>query len=298
MPNWRDVLKEISETQNQARLAFDSVRQKYLQKLHEKTGRNVIAYYSGWQSKPGVSGTEIRDEDRNGFMTVVHQLPKNAGLDLIIHTPGGGIAATQSIVLYLQEKFDGNIRAIIPHTAMSAGTIMACSCREILMARHSSIGPIDPQIRGIPAAGVIAEFKRIFDEIVQDPRKQLVWGPILAQYTPTFIGNCENAIKWSEEFTREQLAKNMFSKSRGRKKKIDSVIKALTDYDEVKLHERQINYKQAKSIGLNVSLIEKDQDLQDLILTVHHCYMHTLSNTQAFKIIENNLGVAFIKQMA
>lgn len=164
------------------------------------------------------------------------------------------------------------------------------------MARHSSIGPIDPQIRGVPAKGVLKEFERAYTEIVADPMRQAVWAPILAQYSPTFIGNCENAVKWSETFARQQLSDNMFFRQRGKKEKIDSVIQALTEYDEVKLHERQIGYKEAQKIGLSVRLLEDDQELQDLALTVHHCYVHTLSNTPAFKMIENHEGAAFVKQ--
>lgn len=295
MPNWGDVLEEISIEQMRAAQAFDTIRRKYLKKLSDKTGRNVIAYYSGWQSKPGISGTEIRDEDRDGFMRALHGLDYSRGLDLIIHTPGGGIAATQSIILYLKEKFGRDIRAIVPHTAMSAGTIMAISCKEILMAKHSSIGPIDPQIRGVPAQGVIAEFNRAFDEITTDPNKQLVWEPILRQYSPTFLGNCENAIAWSETFSREQLADNMFRGDNKIVQKINRVIKALTAYDEVKLHERQIGYEEARKIGLKIKLLERNQSLQDLVLTVHHCFVHSLSNTSTFKIIENHRGAAFIK---
>jgi hypothetical protein len=43
-------------------------------------------------------------------------------------------------------------------------------------------------------------------------------------------------------------------------------------------------------------MFEDDNDLQDLLLTVHHCYMHALANTGAVKIIENHSGAAFIKQ--
>ncbi len=295
MPNWKDVLAEISSEQNRAKQAIDLARRRHLSILSEYSGRNIIAYYSGWQSKPGVAGTEIRDEDRNGFMLAAHDLDYKKGLDLIIHTPGGSISATQSIVQYLKEKFGRNIRAIVPHTAMSAGTIIACSCKEILMARHSSIGPIDPQIRGLPATGVIEEFRKAFDEICEDPRKEAVWRPILSQYTPTFLGMCKNAIDWSEAFAREQLADNMFRGERQKMRKIDAIIKFLTEYNHVKLHERQINYREAKKIGLKISLIEDDNKLQDLILTVHHCFSHTLSNTAAFKVIENQNGAAFVK---
>ena len=301
MPNFGDVLKEIAREQQRAqhaaRTSFDSVRRNYLKQLSEHTGRNVIAYYSGWQQKPRVGGVEIRDEDRDGFMRALHDLDYRRGLDLILHTPGGSIAATQSIVTYLREKFGRNIRAIVPHTAMSGGTIMACSTREIVMARHSSIGPIDPQIRGIPAKGVIKEFERAFEEIVADPNRAHVWGPILAQYTPTFIGNCENAIRWSEDFTRQQLRDNMFHRTARAAERIDRIISALTEYDEVQLHERQIGYRAARETGLKIRLLEDDQELQDLVLTVHHCYVHTLSNTPAFKIIENHDGAAFVKQV-
>ena len=194
-----------------------------------------------------------------GLCVLLHGLDTKKGLDLILHTPGGGIAATQAIITYLREKFGRDIRAIVPHTAMSGGTIMACSCKEIIMARHSSIGPIDPQIRGIPAQGVIKEFERAFTEIAADPQKQNVWAPILAQYTPTFVGNCENAVKWSETFAREQLADNMFYRQKDAQNKIDSVIQALTAYDEVKLHERQIGYKEARKTGLKITLLERSQ---------------------------------------
>lgn len=286
----------IAETKS--RQSFDTIRRKYLAELHQYTDRNVIAYYSAWQSKR-VVGTEINDEDRNGFMMALHELDCSKGLDLILHTPGGSISATQSLVNYLQDKFNGDIRAIIPHTAMSAGTIIACSCKKILMAKHSSIGPIDPQINGLPAHGLIAEFNQAYEEIKVDPARQAVWHPILQKYTPTLLGTCKNAIDWSEQFTRERLGRNMFAEfsDEDKQRKINSVITRLTEYDQVKLHERQINYLEAREIGLKIDLIEDDQALQDLVLTVHHCFMHTISNTAAIKLIENHNGAASIKSV-
>jgi ClpP class serine protease len=109
MPNWGEVLNEI----NQSRAAFlaqaaavsnqftaeagaaqDTIRRKYLLALHQKTGRNVIAYYSGFLSKPESLALDINDEDKNGFMATIHQLDRTNGLDLILHTPGGRVAPT------------------------------------------------------------------------------------------------------------------------------------------------------------------------------------------------------------
>src|SRR5882762_9631193 len=109
MPNWGEVLGQISGVRSQAGRAVDLVRHEYLKKLQAKTGRNIIAYYSGFLSKPGIAQLEINDEDKNGFMMAVHKLDKSKGLDLILHTPGGSIASTPSIVHYLQQIFDKNI---------------------------------------------------------------------------------------------------------------------------------------------------------------------------------------------
>lgn len=80
-----------------------------------------------------------------------HGLNFEKGLDLILHTPGGDVAATESIIEYLNDVFEGDIRAIVPQIAMSGGTMVACSCNEILMGKQSSLGPVDPQLRGFPA---------------------------------------------------------------------------------------------------------------------------------------------------
>ncbi len=283
-----------------AQNSIDLVRRSYLTNLHTKTGRNIIAYYSGWLSKPGLAQSEINDEDKNGFMMAVHKLEKAKGLDLIIHTPGGSIAATQSIVNYLHKIFKRDIRAIIPQIAMSAGTMMACACTEIWMGKHSNLGPIDPHLRGVPAYGVVEEFKRAIKEVKKDPDKIKIWQQIIGQYRPTFLSQCENGIKWANEFVIQELADGMFSSMPKAKamQKAKSVAKALASYSQNKSHERHIHAEECEKIGLNIKKIEDDGDpeFQDLVLTIHHCYMHTIMNTPAFKIIENQNGVALVKQ--
>ncbi len=74
------------------------------------------------------------------------------------------------------------------------------------------------------------------------------------------------------------------------------IVTTLTDFSGNKSHDRHIHYDECKEMGLDVKLLEDDNTLQDLVLTVHHCYMNTLMNSAAFKIIENHMGVAFIKQ--
>jgi hypothetical protein len=298
MPNWNQILQEVQKRSAEANQAFDIVRRKYLKELNAHTGRNVIAYYSGWMSKPGVSGLLINDEDKNGFMMAVHQLDRTKGLDLLLHTPGGSISSTQSIVDYLHRMFKRDIRAFIPQSAMSAGTMIACSCKEIWMGKQSNLGPIDPQLNAIAAYGVLKEFKRACKEVKDDPKKIPIWQSIIGQYRPTFIGRCENAIKWSNEFVRQQLATVMFHGDPAAKKKASAVVNKLTSYTKNRTHERHVHYDECKAMGLKVSLLESDPTLQDLVLSVHHCYMHVFMNTAAFKGIENHLGTALFRKLS
>jgi hypothetical protein len=295
MPNWNNLYDEVNAAGN----AYDVVRRKYLHRLNDVTKRNVICYYSGWLqkpelSKPGFTGFSVNDNDKNGFMAVIHELDRKLGLDLVLHTPGGEIAATESLVDYLRSMFGGNIRIIIPQIAMSAGTMIALACREIMMGKHSSLGPIDPQIAGVAAHGIIEEFNRAKQEVSTNQLSALLWQPIIAKYTPTLIGECEKAILWSTEITKEWLVTGMFLGDADAEDKADKVIKELGDHSLTKSHARHISFTGAKNLGLNVSELEADHEVQDGVLSVHHAYIQTLAATPAVKIIENHLGIAYM----
>lgn len=309
MPNWHDILNEIGKMGS----PHDVVRRNYLKKLSDFTGRNTIVYYSGWLQK-NVPGTEVNDSDKTGLMTVVNKLDRTKGLDLILHTPGGLTAATESFVDYLHSMFGKDIRAIVPQLAMSAGTMIACSCKSILMGKQSNLGPIDPQLGQIPAHGIVEEFKRAYDEIKKaqinalthpnDPTavaeantKIALWQPIVAKYSPALIGECEKNIDWSESMVKDWLARNMLSdlspeeleRVRG------NIMTELADHTVSKSHGRHIPMQKCIEIGLKIEKLENDQTLQDLVLSVHHSCIHTLSNTPSIKIIENQEGISFIQ---
>lgn len=293
MPNWNNLLDEIKA----AGSTHDMIRRKYIKQLHELTGRNVIIYYSGWLQKPGLDGAGINDGDKVGFMTTIHGLDRTKGLDLIIHTPGGETAATESIGDYLRKMFGTNIRAVVPQLALSAGTMIACACKSILMGKHSSLGPIDPQYKGLPAHGVLEEFKQACDECKKDQAKIPLWQPIIAKYSPTLIGECQKAIAWSEEMVKEWLMSGMLLRNPNASDKASNIIKELGDHALTKSHARHLSAYKCKEIKLEVEMLEDNQDLQDAILAVHYACIHTLSATPAIKIIENHDGTAFIQTL-
>lgn len=294
MPNWSEVLREIQETQKKfpKQNPFDTVRRKYLKSVSTITGRNVIAYYSGWLQKPKAPDTAVNDKDKSGFMLTIHKMVKSKGLDLILHTPGGDLAATESLVDYLYSIYGHDIRVIVPQISMSAGTMIALSAKEIILGKHSNLGPIDPQMGGLACQAVLHEFEEAKRDIKRNPQAAALWQAIIGKYHPTFLGACKQAIDWSENMVSEWLKENMCS---SQPEKVEDIMKMFADHKKQKSHARHISKKECEDVGLNITSLEDDNKLQDAVLTTHHVFMHTFSNTNAVKIIENHNGIAYVE---
>ena len=282
MAEWGQILKEI----NTAVVPVDSIRRKYLKRLSNYTGRNTIAYYSAFMTKEK-GNMDINDNDMNGFMSAMKGLNREKGLDLILHTPGGMISATESIVNYIKSMFGNDFRVIVPQMAMSAGTMIACASKEILMGKHSSLGPIDPQIMGIPAYNVVKEFQDALDQLKTDPSAMAYWSIRLNQFPAAFLKDANDAISLSDELATKWLQSNMFAKNPDF---VSQVVDQLNNHEDTKTHDRHFNIDKCKEIGLNIVPIEEDDELQDRILSVHHAYMISFDSTACVKIIENQNG--------
>jgi hypothetical protein len=220
MPTWSEILTELRlESAKSTPNVHDFVRKKYLKKLSTHTKRNTILYSTAFTVAQGNYPAEllsIVEEDVQGMMEVSYQLDKSQGLDLILHSPGGSPEAAEGIVNYLHEQFE-SIRVIIPQLAMSAATMIACSGHSILMGKHSSLGPVDPQlmiqtghsVTSNPAKAIIDQFYKALSEVGQ-PDKQ-AWSILLGQYGPSLIVQCENYIEMSRELVEEWLKRWMFN---------------------------------------------------------------------------------------
>lgn len=77
--------------------------------------------------------------------------------------------------------------------------------------------------------------------------------------------------------------------------KCKKIIKEFSDHTANKSHARHISKKKCEELGLTIESMETDQMLQDLLLSIHHSFMHTFTHSSAIKVIENHLGVAFVE---
>jgi ClpP class serine protease len=100
----------------------------------------------------------ITIEDSERILRAIRMTPEDMPIDLIIHTPGGlALAATQ--IASALAKHKAPVRIIIPHYAMSGGTLIALAADEIVMDSNAVMGPLDPQLGQFPAPSIVKAVK-------------------------------------------------------------------------------------------------------------------------------------------
>jgi ClpP class serine protease len=93
-------------------------------------------------------------DDAEGVLRAIAETPAERGIEIILHTPGGMVLAAQQIAMALLDH-PGRVTAVVPHYAMSGGTLIALAADEIVIDPHAALGPVDPQLGQYPAASLI-----------------------------------------------------------------------------------------------------------------------------------------------
>ncbi len=151
----------------------DKARNELLRSFEQERKSRAIALIHRQEdvSVFGVSVSKsISIEDSEGVLRAIRLTPPEQPIDLILHTPGGLVLAAEQIAKALVEH-KGKVTVFVPHYAMSGGTLIALAADEIVMDANAVLGPVDPQIGGMPAASIVKllEIKRpaqISDEML------------------------------------------------------------------------------------------------------------------------------------
>src|SRR5256886_7133830 len=93
-------------------------------------------------------------DDSQSVLRAIRETPPKKAIEIILHTPGGLVLAASQIARALSDH-DGRIVAVVPHYAMSGGTLIALAADEIVLDRHAALGPVDPQLGQYPAASLV-----------------------------------------------------------------------------------------------------------------------------------------------
>lgn len=279
------------------------LRHQALDAMATHTGRNVIVYEAS--PRVDIHGAQVAmdDDDLLGFMEVVHGCtPKDElRLDLVINSPGGDPGAADSIASYLREKFD-HIRVFVPHQAMSAATMLSCCADEIVLARHSFLGPIDMQFAGHD--GMFAAAQDILDQFelikadFSGNMKDFWTGPG-RQYQMDLVVKCRNALAYGEEVAQRWLQAGMFRSRDDAEQVSRDIASDLANHQKHRDHSRRLSRRYVRDLGMNIVDLEDDQVLQDAVLTIHHCMRATFdANPHVAKVVESAHGRIWVRARA
>jgi ClpP class serine protease len=118
--------------------------------IHRQETMNLLGF-------PVVRYIDI--DDAEGILRAIHETPPGRRIEIVLHTPGGLVLAAQQIAAALAAH-DAKVTAVVPHYAMSGGTLIALAADEILLDAHAVCGPVDPQLGQYPAASLVEVAER------------------------------------------------------------------------------------------------------------------------------------------
>ena len=127
-------------------------RRGLLRRLELERGSRVVTMIHRQDSRRILGlpfGGMIDIDDAEQVLRAVRLTPDEMPIDLILHTPGGLVLASDQIA-YALKRHGGRITVMVPHYAMSGGTLVALAADEILMDPDAVLGPVDPQLGSLP----------------------------------------------------------------------------------------------------------------------------------------------------
>lgn len=313
MASWNELQHEHNKNVQSEPNWLDNNLYEQLVKISQRRKTDTVIFYaSSFLQNPADDGSIAR-EDINGFMNALYNAPVSKGdvapadkkLTLILHTPGGDPNAVESIVEYLHAKFS-YIEVIVPYLAMSGGAMIGLASDLLVLGKQSQLGPIDPQlIRAgkMHSARAIQEgFGKARANIESDLKLAHLWAPILQNMGPSLFLEAEKALSYSKELVANWLAKRMFKDINHKEEREEkaSVVAAYfntedTKYGKIHMHGQRIGREKIEDLGIKVESLEKDQELQNEVLTAYHLMTLIFETTNSVKFIINHKGKMWVK---
>jgi ClpP class serine protease len=136
---------------------LEASRRKLIAQIERKRGSRVILLAHRQETMSFLGFPIVRYIDLNDLEEVIRAIrltDPNVPIDIVLHTPGGLVLAATQIARAINRR-KGKVTAIVPHYAMSGGTLIALAADEIVMSDHAVLGPVDPQLGQYPAVSLL-----------------------------------------------------------------------------------------------------------------------------------------------
>jgi len=272
---------------------LSNLRQAVYAEIEAIRGRPLIVYAAKFQAQPGAPiAIDVTDVD--AFTDLVSSFgPEIQEIDVLIHSPGGDPAATERIVNILRTRFV-KVHFLIPHSAYSAATMLALSGNTIVLHPSGTLGPIDPQINGVPARAIRRGFDKVKDTIKNEgPEALPAYIPLIEKHSLELLEICEDSEKLSKELVTDWLLKYMFNGDTNKEEQIGEAVLYFSDYDTHLIHSRPLSIDKLRQFNLQLSLA--DGELKDLLWEAYIMVNGLLSITTMVKLFENTRGVSWAR---
>ncbi len=136
---------------------LEAMRTRKIAQLEKQRNSRVILLIHRQETMRFLGFPVIRYIDINDSEEVLRAIQltdDDVPLDIVLHTPGGLVLAALQIARAIRGH-KARVTVFVPHYAMSGGTLIALAADEIVMCKHSTLGPIDPQLGQSPAASLV-----------------------------------------------------------------------------------------------------------------------------------------------
>lgn len=172
-------------------------------------------------------------EDSEKILRAIRFTPDDTPIDLVMHTPGGLVLASEQIARALQ-KHKAKVTIVVPHHALSGGTLIALAADEVLMDDNAVLGPLDPQLgRLYPATSVL-----------EVPRHKPV--EKMKDETLIYLDVASKAIKQVEDLITEILSRKKIAPENARR-----IAKTLSSGEWT--HDYPLTTDKLKEIGIDIT---------------------------------------------
>jgi ClpP class serine protease len=169
-------------------------------------------------------------EDSEAVLRAIRLTPDDRPIDLLLHTPGGLVLASEQIAYALRDH-PAKVTVIVPHYAMSGGTLIALAADEIRMDPAAVLGPVDPQLGDLPAASIVRVTGRKPLERIED--RTLIMADV-----------AEKAVRHMKEVVRGLVSRRLGGQ------KADALAEELAGGHYT--HDDPITLPEARQLGLPV----------------------------------------------
>ena len=190
-------------------------RQAIIKQIQARTHSRLICYVSGGECM-------IDEDDTMPFADLLHNVPHDKNLDLLLHTKGGSIDAAEKLIRMVRSKIgEAEFRIIVPEFAKSAGTLMVLGDDCVVMSDMSELGPIDPQmrfpdsygnIRQQPVQNYLDANDKYTKTLMAQPDK-VAARIMLSKLDPAIIELCQAVKERARQCAENLLSRGMFRES-------------------------------------------------------------------------------------